>query len=233
MDRRKIEELLEIYRSPGVKGLLRKKLKSFKEKEDKEHFYELIFCLLTPQSKFDFCLEVVESLKKHDELLFSSNLKKLDELLEKKMVQVRFKNNKRKYILLAHQIFIDNGKINISKILKTCPCPITKREFLVKQVKGLGYKEASHFLRNIGYGEDIAILDRHILSALKYFGIIKEIPKSLTPRIYLEIEEKLIKLAKELKVTPGELDFILFLWNKEKDKKKHIKLLEKLKSLLP
>jgi len=38
-------------------------------------------------------------------------------------------------------------------------------EWLVKNLTGLGYKEAGHFLRNIGSGK-IAILDRHILRNL-------------------------------------------------------------------
>lgn len=54
----------------------------------------------------------------------------------------------------------------------------------------MSYKEASHFLRNVGFGEDIAILDRHILKNLVKLEVINELPKTLTPKLYLEIEEK-------------------------------------------
>jgi len=53
------------------------------------------------------------------------------------------------------------------------------REWLIRSIRGIGYKEASHFLRNIGLGENLAILDRHILKNLKFFGVIEEIPASL------------------------------------------------------
>ena len=87
------------------------------------------------------------------------------------------------------------------------------REWLVENVKGLGYKEASHFLRNIGLGENLAILDRHILKNLALLGVIKEVPTSLTKRIYLEIERKMIAFSKEANIPMGHLD--LLLWYKE------------------
>jgi N-glycosylase/DNA lyase len=83
----------------------------------------------------------------------------------------------------------------------------------VENVKGLGYKEASHFLRNIGLGEDLAILDRHILKNLGLLGVIDEVPSSPTKRLYLEIERKMAAFSKEAKIPMGQLD--LLLWYKE------------------
>lgn len=83
------------------------------------------------------------------------------------------------------------------------------REWLVKNVEGIGWKEASHFLRNVGFG-GVAILDRHVLRVLHEHGLIGEIPKSLPRGRYLEIEEKIEKLARKLDLSLGELD--LYLW---------------------
>ena len=77
----------------------------------------------------------------------------------------------------------------------------------------MGYKEASHFLRNIGFADYLAILDRHILKNLKIFGIIEEIPKSLSKKKYLEIEEKMRNLANEVNIPLSHLD--LLFWSKE------------------
>ena len=81
----------------------------------------------------------------------------------------------------------------------------------------MGYKEASHFLRNIGFADDLAILDRHILKNLKIFGIIEEIPKSLSKKKYLEIEKAMKKFAIEkVKVPVAHLDFLFwYLFNGE------------------
>jgi len=81
-------------------------------------------------------------------------------------------------------------------------------EFIVENVKGIGYKEGSHFLRNIGY-ENLAIVDFHIIDLLVKSYMIEK-PKTLTKRKYLEIEELLLEVGEQLKLNLAELD--LFLW---------------------
>ena len=93
------------------------------------------------------------------------------------------------------------------------PSHAAAREWLVENVKGLGYKEASHFLRNIGLGEDLAILDRHILKNLVLLGVIAKVPGSPTKRIYLEIEKEMAAFSEKAGIPMRELD--LLLWYKE------------------
>ncbi|MEM3553264.1 MAG: N-glycosylase, partial [Candidatus Bathyarchaeia archaeon] len=89
------------------------------------------------------------------------------------------------------------------------------REWLVKNIKGLGFKEASHFLRNVGYF-NLAIIDRHILRILSKYGFISNNSKSLTKKVYFEIESILEMLAKKVDLTLAELD--LYLWFMETGK---------------
>ena len=84
------------------------------------------------------------------------------------------------------------------------------REWFVDNVKGIGLKEASHFLRNIGLGEDLAILDRHILKNLALLGVIEEVPASLSRRLYLEIEDRMRKFAENIKIPMSHLDLLLW-----------------------
>ena len=85
------------------------------------------------------------------------------------------------------------------------------REWLVENIKGLGYKEASHFLRNIGLGKDLAILDRHILKNLKRYGVIDKMPASLgTKKVYLDIERRMLEFSKKINVPPDELDLLFW-----------------------
>jgi len=93
------------------------------------------------------------------------------------------------------------------------PTVAEKRDWIVKNIKGMSYKEASHFLRNVGFGEDIAILDRHILKNLVKLEVIDELPKTLTPKLYLEIEEKMRNYCEFVKIPMDEMD--LLLWYKE------------------
>jgi N-glycosylase/DNA lyase len=90
------------------------------------------------------------------------------------------------------------------------------RDWLVENIKGIGYKEASHFLRNIGFGENLAILDVHILRNLKKVGVIKELPKSITKKRYLNIENKFKKFSDRIKIPMAHLD--LLFWSLETGK---------------
>ena len=68
-------------------------------------------------------------------------------------------------------------------------------------------------LRNLGFGENIAILDRHILKNLKELNVIEEIPKSISEKKYYEIEEKMREYSKFSKIKMDELDLVL--WYKQ------------------
>jgi N-glycosylase/DNA lyase len=112
----------------------------------------------------------------------------------------------------ARKLFLSNGKITIKPILKEYSDKKDAREWLVKNVKGMGYKEASHFLRNIGMGEELAILDRHILKNLNKYRVIKEIPASLSRTKYIEIEAQMKEFSNAHNIPMAHLD-LLFWYN--------------------
>ncbi|PKN00597.1 MAG: DNA lyase [Elusimicrobia bacterium HGW-Elusimicrobia-2] len=194
----------------GVRSELLKALESFRrtgESGSKEKiFSEMVYCLLTPQSKAVYCWAAVGELKNKG-LLFKGG----EEDIAAELRKVRFPNNKSLYILEAR------SKLpGIMHFLKQENNPLELRKRLIKDIKGYGFKEASHFLRNIGKGEHLAILDRHILRNLKTFGVIEEIPESINEKKYFEIEKIFMLLAKDLNIPPAELD--LLLWYKETGK---------------
>ncbi|MAF50836.1 MAG: DNA lyase [Nanoarchaeota archaeon] len=173
------------------------RLNDFKQLNEEDLFYELCFCLLTPQSKAknaDYCIQKLKSLN-----FRNKNLDPVPILKQK----IRFHNNKGRYLLEL--------KKNYSKLKEKLENTEDKRKFLVKNVKGLGLKEASHYLRNTGH-ENFAILDRHILKNLNKLNII-ELPKTLTPSKYIEIEEKFKDYSKKIKIPMDHLD--LLFWSEE------------------
>lgn len=177
---------------------IKQRLNEFKQ--NKDYFYELCFCLLTPQSSArgaDYCIQKLKE----------SNFQNKDINPVPILIQrIRFHNNKGAYLLefkKKHNLILKNlDEIKDNK---------EKRMYLVKNVKGLGLKESSHFLRNTGH-ENLAILDRHILKNLAKLNII-ELPKTLTPKIYFEIESKFQNFSKEVKIPMDELD--LLFWSME------------------
>lgn len=199
-----MEEIKRIYFS--IQEKIRSRLNEFdrlREKgNDGEIFAELIFCILTPQSKAQSCWKTVETLLNKN-LLLKGN----EDQISKMLKRVRFRNRKAEYIVEARKHYPIRSKIKkFDDIYST-------REWLVQNVRGMGYKEASHFLRNIGFGEELAILDRHILKNLKSLGVIEEIPRSLTKKKYFEIEKKMKKFSEKVEIPMSHLDLVL--WYKE------------------
>ncbi|MEW6003603.1 MAG: N-glycosylase/DNA lyase [Nitrospirota bacterium] len=205
-----VKQLKNLYRLK--RGEIKLRLGDFRklwsQGGEEEIFTELIFCILTPQAKAKFCWDSVTKLGKKN-LLLKGSAGQIRECL----TNVRFRNKKSAYITEARRLFINNGRISIKPLLSKFNNVQECREWLVRNIKGLGYKEASHFLRNIGLGEKIAILDRHIVRNLKKLGIIDEIPKSLGRRKYRQIEEDMKEFADEIDIPLSHLD--LLLWYKE------------------
>jgi len=178
---------------------IRNRLKEFKRIEDEDLlFKELCFCILVANTSLEKTLEI---WKKIDDGFLKYNKKQLS--LKLKSLGYRFYNKRADYILYNRKL----KKIIKEKIKELSAFYL--REWLVKNLKGIGFKEASHFLRNIGF-KDFAILDRHILRFLFKNKIINEIPSNLSKRKYLEIENKLKNLADKLNITLSELDFLIF-----------------------
>jgi N-glycosylase/DNA lyase len=205
----KVQALQSLYRER--KDAIQKRLSEFRQVmkwSDDEVFGELAFCLLTPQSSAKVCWDAVSKLKQ-ESLLLRGRAADFEPHLSK----VRFGESKARYIVEAREMFTKNSSLQLKARIESFYNPFELREWLVENVKGLGYKEASHFLRNIGLGEGFAILDRHILRNLASLQVIPEIPVSLTKKRYLEIEEKLRRFAAEISIPMADLD--LLFWSKE------------------
>jgi len=202
-----IEELAKLYLpiKPQIESRLQDFSRIWKEASEEELFRELVFCLLTPQSKARTCWRAVERLERKCMIREAG-----PEEITRELVGVRFNLRKGEYICLARSRF---SSCSLRDTLAGFSDAFAAREWLVANIKGLGYKEASHFLRNIGLGGDLAILDRHILKNLALLGVIEEVPASPSKKMYLEIEKKMIDFSREAKIPMSHLD--LLLWYKE------------------
>jgi len=180
---------------------IKRRLREFQNIKDEDVFYEMCFCLLTPGSNARRCDAKVK-------ILLENNFLHTEFMPRQHIKDIRFYNNKTENLLLAKK----NYNI-IKKRLASVNDNYELREWLAKNIRGYGYKEASHFLRNIGRGENIAILDRHILKNLAELGVIDEVPGHISKKSYLDIEKKMLAYAKKIGIKAEELD--LLLWSKE------------------
>ncbi|MBN2121526.1 N-glycosylase/DNA lyase [Candidatus Micrarchaeota archaeon] len=164
-------------------------------------FSELCYCLLTANSSAKKCMEIQEKMGNGFATLPQEELSaKLREL------GYRFYNKRAEYIMAA-RVHTPGLKERINSLAKKDTR--NAREWLVENVLGMGYKEASHFLRNVGY-TDVAILDRHILRTMAENNMIPEMPKSLNRVQYLTHENLLRLVAFRFKMSLAALD--LYLW---------------------
>jgi len=206
----KIKQLLELYETK--KEEIQEKLFEFKQilnESDERIFAELSFCICTPQSKATTAWNAIVALMKNG-LLYRGDVEEIIPFLN----VVRFGQNKSKYIVEARKKFTVDNKIQIKEFVQSFIDPIELREWLAENVKGLGMKESSHFIRNIGRSENqLAILDVHILKNLKEYGVVEKIPETLSKKEYLKIENKMKEFSKQIGVPIDELDMLF--WSKE------------------
>ena len=197
---------IESLKKSKIKIKIDNRIKEFKNinKESIESlFKELCFCILTANFNAE------KSIKIQEEIGYCFLTGDKDELSEKlKTYGHRFPNTRAQYI---SESLICKDKIK--EVLQSNDKKAI-REWMVNNVKGLGYKESSHFLRNIGF-DDYAIIDFHIVDVLVNYNLINK-PKTITKKKYLEIENVLKRLAKETNLTLAELD--LYLWYMETGK---------------
>lgn len=204
---RLVNEVMKLKNSKTGR-VIRKRIEEFislNEQDDECWFSELCFCLLTANCSAEMGMKIQQAI---GQKLFTLPRHALVKRL--KGLGYRFPNRRAQYIIEARKHrnvrescleFVEEGEKE-GKVKDL-------REWLVKNVKGLAYKEASHFLRNIGY-LNAAILDRHVLNILHEYGFIDEVPKSLTKRNYVKIESIVEDIAKKVDLSVGELD--LYLW---------------------
>ena len=200
---RNIDELLDAHRKK--KEAILGRLAQFRAIPPESYFYELVYCFMTPQSSAVNSLKAQHALASHD---FENRDIDPEPLLHQSDYYIRFHKTKARLLV--------EMKRNYEEILRQVTggnSAEEKREWLVKNVKGLGYKEATHFLRNIGRNDGLAILDRHILRNLKRHGVIRSLPASLTKKRYLRIEKKFREFAAAIGVPVDELDLVF--WSKE------------------
>ena len=188
-----MEKIQKLYRKRSKE--IKARLREFET--NKDIFQELCYCLLTPGTSAFRADSAIKELSER-RLLSIGNERQISNVLKKK---IRFHNTKAKNIVMARKNF------------KEISCNL-EREWIVQNVKGLGWKEASHFLRNIGKGRNLAIIDRHILKNLKEFGFIDKVPETVSSRKqYLGYEERVREFSRKSGIPMEELD--LLLWSKE------------------
>ncbi len=196
-------QALRRLQQSDVCTIVQKKISEFKRVDTNSSddlFNELTFCILTANFSAQRALQIHARLN----TCFSTDT--AERVAQKlRRCGYRFPATRATYIISAAA-----QKEKICRAINTLQGD-ERREWLVSTIDGLGYKEASHFLRNIGY-DDYAIVDSHILDLLTRYHLLRR-PTTLTKKRYLEAETILRTIATQAHLTVAELD--LYLWYME------------------
>ena len=171
---------------------------------------EMVFCFFTGGCSARMGLNALEAVKP---ILLTGE----QEELAAALVGVhRYPNARARYIVASREFLREHCGLRLRKKLSGFDCHFERRDWLVREkgIKGLGYKEASHYLRNIGYG-GYAILDKHVLNCLAELKIIEEAKPPNTRSRYLMIEDRMKSLSCETGIDFDELDLVL--WSMKTD----------------
>ena len=177
----------------------------WKDADDEKLWEEMVFCFFTGGCSAKMGMRAISAVRPH--LMTGDH-----EVIMNALVGVhRYPRARSRYVVQSREFLIEHCNMQIRHRLDSFSCPHERRDWLVKEkgIKGLGYKEASHFLRNIGLS-GYAILDKHVLNCLAELKIIDDPKPPNTRSRYLTIESKLKQLASDLEIDFDEMDLVLW-----------------------
>jgi N-glycosylase/DNA lyase len=177
----------------------------WKEGSDERLWEEMVFCFFTGGCSAKMGLRSIEAVRP---LLSGGSQPDIANALAGAH---RYPNARARYVFESRSFLKEHCNLEIRAKLESFDCMLERRDWLVKEkgIKGLGYKEASHFLRNIGL-KGYAILDKHVLKCLAELKIIPDPKPPNTRSTYLRVEDKLRDLTERTKIDFDEMDLVLW-----------------------
>jgi len=190
-------------------------------------WYELIACNLGSRISYEHAKATASFLNKlgileisNGEIFVDSFEKKLSWALKTPIeIEIRgniskrkypFFNQKAKHIARTAQNIYGNN-LSIKHILQSSESVHEARKELVSKSLGIGPKHASLFLRNIGYSDEVAILDSHVLKYMSELSIVPEVIRNVSQiDQYETLEKNLKKYAEDIDIQMQSLDVAIW-----------------------
>jgi N-glycosylase/DNA lyase len=190
---------------------IKKRLGEFQEVwrhgSDARLWEELVYCIFTAGASAHMGLNAIDAVRS---LLLDGEPEEMTQVLREAGAH-RFPVARPRYIVTTRNYFRVNFGMALRERLRSFSDPFERRDWLAqeKQIKGLGYKESSHFLRNVGV-KGHAILDKHVMRCLAEMNIVDTARPPANRRKYLEVEQEFRRFAQQIKVDFDELDLVLW-----------------------
>ena len=179
----------------------------WREGSDARLWEEMVYCIFTAGSSAAMGLTAVNAVRP---LLAGGTRSAITRAL-KKPPAYRFHNVRAEHIVTTRKYLHQTVAMRLRDRLKEFDGPHERRDWLARTpgIKGLGYKEASHYLRNVGF-KGYGILDKHIVRCLSELGVIDLAKPPTTRARYLETEQRMKGFAADIGINFDELDLALW-----------------------
>lgn len=210
---KRLQEFDKFYNGPYSWFFENRKmeLRQVDKNDDERLFEELCFCIFTANTSAEMGMKAVDAVR---DLLINGTQEEMTKKLEG---IYRFNNLRPAYILHTREYLKKELNFKLKEKIESLKDNfIELRNFFASNpnIKGISYKESSHFLRNIGF-KGYAILDKHIIRSLIEFNVINEIKMPVSKQ-YQEIEQKMRFFSNDISIPMDELD--LLLWSRRNGK---------------
>jgi N-glycosylase/DNA lyase len=195
---------LRVYHA-RIRPLVLRRLDEFRatwERGDNAVFEELVFCILTAGASALMGMQGVEALRP---VLWTATAEEMAERIRFHLYPIA----RARYIVAVRDFVARELNGRLRDWLSQFTDPQARRDACVTHFRGIGYKEASHFLRNIGF-RGYAILDKHILRSLHAFGVLDSAKPPTTRQRYRDTEQRYLAFARQVGIDPDELDLTLW-----------------------
>jgi len=196
-----------VQRRKEIRARLRDFRRVWQTASDNRLWEEMVYCIFTAGASAKMGLRSVDALRP---LLRTGAQSEMTKALVATGAH-RFPNARPAYVIVTRDYLEESFSMQLRERLMSFRDPIERRDWLAKdpRIKGLGYKESSHYLRNIGF-KGYGILDKHIVRCLCELKVIDS-PKPPTSRSrYLETEDRMRQFAAHTGIDFDELDLLLW-----------------------
>ena len=194
-------------RRKEIRARLREFRRVWQTASDSRLWEEMVYCIFTAGASAKMGLRSVDALRP---LLKTGAHSEMTKALVAAGAH-RFPNARPGYVIVTRDYLEESFSMQLRRRLESFRDPMERRDWLAQEprIKGLGYKESSHFLRNIGF-KGYGILDKHIVRCLCELKVIDS-PKPPTSRgRYLETEDRMRRFAAATGIDFDELDLLLW-----------------------
>jgi len=194
-------------RRPEIRARLDQFRELWRSGSDEQIWEELVYCIFTAGASARMGYRAVEAVRP---FLLTGKRRQMTAALKRAGAH-RFPVERPGYIVVTRKYLREHCDMALRQKLKSFEDPIERRDWLAreKRIKGLGYKESSHFLRNIGLLGH-AILDKHVMNCLHDLQVVDSPKPPATRARYLETEMRLRSFASDIKIDFDELDLVLW-----------------------